>query len=93
MRKSKTPVEPTFEERAAASHAKAGAALSIFEQIAADLEQAAVEQLALSADIDSRIQALEDEIERLNGLAYDAENAAEAYDTQSHNVRTLAGLA
>ena len=83
MRKSKMP--PSFEERTAAADAKAGAALSIFEQAANDLQQAAVEKAALRADIAT-------ELERLVELHDEAEIAEDRLIDQATNIRALLGL-
>lgn len=51
--RKKTP--PTFEQRHNAAGATAGAALSHFETVAADLQDAALQHAVLSADLDEEI--------------------------------------
>lgn len=51
--RKKTP--PTFEQRHNAAGAIAGAALSVFETVAADLQTAGLEHAVLAADLEDEI--------------------------------------
>lgn len=89
MKKKKS--EPSFEERLNAANAKAGAALSIFEQAAVDLEDAAREKEFVAQDASAKRKALLLEANEL--LAFESSAVAAAdkdYDT-ADRIRAFVG--
>lgn len=81
---SRKSTTPSHEERLGAAAAKAGAALSIFHEAAADLEAAAEEQLVIEAELSA-------EIDRLEDLAVDAAANAASNQDAALRVRSLFG--
>lgn len=87
----KKKAEPTFAQRHNAISASAGAALSVFNQIAADLEGAANDAADLATDISFEIEALEQKIRDLHAHRNQVEKTAADSRTQANNVRALVG--
>lgn len=75
---------PTLEERRNAALAKSGAALSIFQRAANDLEASAAELEEVEASAAAEAQ-------RLLGLANEAMIEAETQRSQANSIRALLG--
>jgi hypothetical protein len=81
LAKKKT-APPTLEEKLNASHARAGAALSVFELAAKDLDEA-------QAEADEVARFALDEINRLDEIRHAAAAAADAHGAAAAKIRAL----
>lgn len=91
MALKKKIVTPSFGERLNMAAAGSAAAVSVFENIALDLESSAVDQKVVAADIDAEIDRLEELISTYHELADEAEQAAEANLAKARSIRALTG--
>lgn len=89
MLKKKTP--PTFEERLNTANAEASAALSIFEDIATDLDIATEDKLQIVAEIDLETANLRALIESYDALRLAAQRDADTSAAKAASVRALMG--
>jgi hypothetical protein len=83
--------EPSFEDRLNAANAKAGAALSIFEQAAVDLENAAREKDFVANEVADKQAALRAELDRLGALEAEALYAADTDYNTAAKIRAFVG--
>lgn len=88
---ARTTTPPTFEQRFDAAVAGAEAATSVFDNVIADLESAAVEKKALVVDIETEIDRLRERITYLTELSVNAEFNAEQMLDQAQSIRALVG--
>lgn len=84
-------IAPSFHDRLNTESAKAEAALSVFQQIAADLEEAAQSKFDIAYDIQSEIEHLDAQIRELVYLREHAKDHANEHSVQADKIRALVG--